>query len=156
MDKSDGLMDGNHKRERLCEAYAELIKKNLDYDHNMNDLRDDDERKMFDDFYQLILEVVVGDVAAYKINGGVFPRDIVQSRFLKLDGDDVLTAMQQIGQVTDKIHNIRSYMISTLYNAPVTTRTFMSNDVQYGMYGGGWSKQPEKDESERMWGEINV
>ena len=156
MDKSDGLMDGNHKRERLCEAYAELIKKNLDYDHNMNDLRDDDERKMFDDFYQLILEVVVGDVAAYKINGGVFPRDIVKSRFLKLDGDDVLTAMQQIGQVTDKIHNIRSYMISTLYNAPVTTRTFMSNDVQYGMYGGGWSKQPEKDESERMWGEINV
>ena len=106
-----------------------------------------------------MLEVVAGDAKEYRINGTMFPQEIVKSRFLKLDGDDVLTAMQQISQVTDKIHNVRSYMISTLYNAPVTTRTFMSNDIQHGMYGGGWAKQDEKQDSDqyngaqgRMWG----
>ena len=165
VDKSDGLMDRESQKLREFEAYSGLIKDNIDYDKNMNDLRDDAERKMFDDFYQLILEVVTGNVREYRINGAVFPQEIVKSRFLKLDGDDVMTAMQQISQVTDKIHNVRSYMISTLYNAPVTTRTFISNDVQHGLYGGGWENKAKhegmytektEDEYDRMWGAVNV
>ena len=159
VDKTDGLMDGKRRAESKFEAYADLIKSNIAYERYSADLSDESDRKLFDDFYQLMLEVVVGDAKEYRINGTMFPQEIVKSRFLKLDGDDVLTAMQQISQVTDKIHNVRSYMISTLYNAPVTTRTFMSNDIQHGMYGGGWAKQDEKQDSDqyngaqgRMWG----
>lgn len=69
MDKSDGLMDRESQKLRELEAYSGLIKYNIDYDKNMNDLRDDAERKMFDDFYQLILEVVTGNVREYKPEG---------------------------------------------------------------------------------------
>ncbi|MBQ7725270.1 MAG: replication initiator protein A [Lachnospiraceae bacterium] len=145
---TDGLMDGKAQDEDRRREYEDLIKRNLDYDTKMFDLRNDDQdRKMFDDLYNLILEIVVGDTPEYKINGTVFPQAIVKSRMLKLNGEDLLMAIQQINSYPEKIHNIRSFMISTLYNASVTTRTLITNDVQYRSANGLWKNGTERMEA---------
>ena len=148
MASADGLMDGNSPsgEESRRKGYEDLIKRNLDYDTKMFDLRNDDHgRKMFDYLYNLILEIVIGDTPEYRINGTVFPQAIVKSRMLKLNGEDLLLAIQQIDSYPEKIHNIRSFMISTLYNASVTTRTLITNDVRYRFANNLW-----KDTKERM------
>ena len=121
---NDGRMDEAHKKEREKEqerrAYAQLIRENLDYDRTIHDLKYDSDRKMFDDFYQLILEVVIGEAKEYKINDTIFPQAVVKSRFLKLTGDDVVMAMDQISHKTDRkstrlnsSHNVASRMPSS-------------------------------------------
>lgn len=142
----DGLMDKASQKEKEKKAYEELIKENLNYDLWMHDLKDPSDRKMFDDYYNLILEIVVGDTEEYRINNTVFPQEIVKSRMLKLDGEDVVMAIEQVNNYPEKIHNIRNFMISTLYNASVTTRTMITNDVQYHMMNG-WRNTPETREA---------
>ena len=140
----DGLMDGRQRDESDYEISARIIKNNLDYNNKIRDLKYDGDRKLFDDFYNLMVELVVGKTKEYRINGTVYPAEVVRSRMMKLAGDDVLMAMEQFSKVTDKIHNIRNYMIATLYNASITTQAFIQNDVQHGMYGGGWAEMLEK------------
>ena len=166
----DGQMDGRTQTEKEREAYAELIKDNLDYDRMMHDITDPSERKMFDDFYNLILEVAVGKTKEYKINGSLLPQEVVKSVMLKLTGDDVQLAIRQISEYTGKIHYVHNFMITTLYNAGLTTTTYITNDVQNGMYGGGWAKKDNspsyetrgdyygrsEEELERMVGVVNV
>ena len=49
-----------------------------------------------------------------------------------------MMAIEQVKNYPEKIHNIRNFMISTLYNASVTTRTMITNDVQYRSANGLW------------------
>ena len=139
---TDGLMDGEcdplSEKENERKRYERLIKDNLDYYTRMHDLKDQGDRDMFDDYYNLILEIAVGETKEYRINNTVLPREIVKSRMLKLSGEDVMMAIEQVKNYPEKIHNIRNFMISTLYNASVTTRTMITNDVQYRSANGLW------------------
>ncbi len=142
--EKDGLMDRGHRAERERKEYERLIKENLDYYAKMHDLMDPEERDMFDDYYNLILEIVIGDTEEYRINNTVFPKEVVKSRVLKLTGDDVLLAIEQVKNYPEKIHNYRNFMISTLYNASITTRTMISNDIQYRSAKGLWGKNEKE------------
>ncbi len=128
-------MDGKSQREREQEAYENLVKSNIDYDLKMHDLKTSEDRKLFDDLYSLIIEVLTGDTEEYRINKTSYPQKIVKSRFLKLTGEDLYAVMEQLSRVEGGIHNYRNYMISALYNAPVTTGTFIMNDAHNAMYG---------------------
>ena len=131
----DRLMDGKSQREKDREAYERLVKSNIDYDLKMHDLRTPEDRKLFDDLYNLIIEVLTGDTEEYRINKTSYPQEIVKSRLLKLTGEDLYAVMEQLSRVEGEIHNYRSYMISALFNAPVTTGTFIMNDAHLAMHG---------------------
>ena len=111
------------------------MKSNIDYDLKMHDLRTPEDRKLFDDLYNLIIEVLTGDTEEYRINKTSYPQEIVKSRLLKLTGEDLYAVMEQLSRVEGEIHNYRSYMISALFNAPVTTGTFIMNDAHLAMHG---------------------
>jgi len=133
----DGLMDGNDQPKTEREAYERVVKANIDYDLKMHDLKRPEDRKLFDSLYNLIIEVLVGDAGEYRINKTVFPQEVVKSRLLKLTSEDLMVVMEQLSRVEDGIHNYRSYMISALYNAPVTTETFIMADSKNAVYGTG-------------------
>ncbi len=137
----DGSMDGSSEGEIEHKAYEELIKENLEYDTRIHDLKLSDERQLFDDFYSLILEIVTGNTREYRINGSDIPQPLVKSRMLKLKGDDIYMAIQQLKSVTGRIRNIRSYMIAILYNAPVTTNAYITNDIRQGYQAAGSGKE---------------
>ena len=80
-----------------------------------------------------MVDVVIGKAKEYKIHDTVLPAAVVRSRMLKLTGEDVLMAMHQFSEVTEKIRHVKKYI---------------TNDVQYGMYGGGWTDLLEKKKAE--------
>ena len=131
----DGKNDGKNRRRAEREAYEKLVKFNIDYDRRMNDLKRPEDRKLFDDLYSLIIEVLTSDAEEYRINRTVYPQEVVKARLQKLTGEDLYAVMEQLSRVEVGIHNYRSYMISALFNAPTTTGTFIMNDAHLAMYG---------------------
>ena len=144
----EGRTEREKQKTEEYEDYARLIRDNIDYDNTIRSLKYDTDRRLFDDFYSVMVDVVIGKTKEYKIHDMVLPAAVVRSRMLKLSGDDVLMAMKQFSEVTDKIRHVKKYMISVLYTSSITTQAYITNDVQYGMYGGGWADILEKKKGE--------
>lgn len=148
MTAGKGRVDREEHRTEEYQEYIQLIRDNIDYDNTIRSLKYDADRKLFDDFYNVMVDVVIGKAKEYKIHDTVLPAAVVRSRMLKLTGEDVLMAMHQFSEVTEKIRHVKKYMISVLYTSSITTQAYITNDVKYGMYGGGWDDLLEKKKAE--------
>ncbi len=121
-------------------AYRAIIRENLEYDYHMKCDCDDD-RKMFEEIFETVCDVVCVKQSSVRINGKEYPYEIVKSRFLKLDSSHVGYVMDCMRDTATKITNIRSYLITALYNAPSTMNHYYRQEVRHDMYGGGWEEK---------------
>ena len=141
-DKGDGLIDKIDVIDDAS-AYMALIRENLEYDYHMRYDRDDD-RKMFEEIFETVCDVVCVKRSMIRINGEDYPYELVKSRFLKLDSGHVGYVMDCMRETASKITNIRSYLITVLYNAPSTMNHYYQQEVRHDMYGGGWEEKGMK------------
>ena len=118
-------------------AYMELIRDNLEYDHHMK-YDEYSDRELFEEIYETVCDVVCVKRSVIRINGEDYPYELVKSRFLKLNNGHVEYVMDCMKKTTTKITNIRSYLITALYNAPSTMSHYYQQEVQHDLYGGGW------------------
>lgn len=121
-------------------AYMALIRDNLEYEHHMK-YDSSSDREMFEEIYETVCDIVCVKRNTIRINGEEYPYELVRSRFLKLNSSHVLYVMDRMRDTVTKITNIRSYLITTLYNAPSTMNHYYQQEVQYDMYGGGWERK---------------
>ena len=133
---SDDGMDGTDE----VLAYMELIKENLEYDYHMK-YDSSNDRELFEDIYNLVCDVVCVKRKKIRIGGEDYPYELVKSRFLKLNHSHIEYVKDRLRETNTKITNIRSYLITTLYNAPATISHFYQQEVQHDMYGGGWHEK---------------
>ena len=113
-----------------AEAYMQLIRDNLSYDIMMSDLKFAD-RETFDELYQLICDVVCVPRKCVKIGGEDYPYNLVKSRFLKLTAMHLQYVIECLNNNTTKVSNIRSYLITALYNAPNTINNYYRSEVNH-------------------------
>ena len=105
----------------------EEIKANIDYDH----LR---ERYPYDDvesLLELMVDVMSSTASTMRIGGEVLPIGTVKERFRQLDGEHIGYVIDSLKQTTTKINNIRAYLLTALYNAPVTIGPYYSAAVRH-------------------------
>ena len=100
-------------RIELIEAYREIIKENIEYDLLV--LRYGRER--LDEALELMLEVILSKRPYIRIAGDDFPREIVKSRFLKINSGHLEYVFDCINKNTTKVGNIKAYLLAALYNA---------------------------------------
>lgn len=117
-----------------AEAYIELIKENIDYDVMMSNKQWRD-RDMFDELFQLICEVVCVPAKSVRIAGKDYPYSLVKSKFLKLNASHLEYVIGCMERNTTKVANIKSYLITALYNAPSTMSHYYTAEVNHDMYG---------------------
>lgn len=117
-----------------AEAYIELIKENIDYDVMMSN-RQWRDRDMFDELFQLICEVVCVPAKSVRIAGKDYPYSLVKSKFLKLNSSHLEYVIGCMERNTTKVANIKSYLITALYNAPSTMSHYYTAEVNHDMYG---------------------
>ena len=91
-------------RIELIEAYREIIKENIEYDLLV--LRYGRER--LDETLELMLEVILSKRPYIRIAGDDFPREIVKSRFLKINSGHLEYVFDCIDKNTTKVGNIKS------------------------------------------------
>ena len=121
-------------------AYIELIKDNIEYEHHMK--YDDWQNKaLSEELFAVICEVVCVKRTTIRIAGEDYPYELVKSKFLKLNSGHLEYVIGCMHDTNTKITNIKAYMVTALYNAPSTINHYYQQEVQHDMYGGGWHEK---------------
>ena len=103
------------------------LKANIDYERLRREHPCDD----IDDLLELMLDVVCSTAPTIRISGGDIPTEAVRDRFLQLDSEHIQYVIDALNQTTTKINNIRAYLLTALYNAPVTIGPYYSAAVRH-------------------------
>ena len=127
-------LDGMDRMDERSE-YEEIIKENLDYDILCQDPKFDKDR--FREIMDIMLDAVCSTAPTIRINGEDMPQQVVKSRFLKLNSSHIEYVLQAMNENPSAIRNIRAYLLTALYNAPLTMDNYYSALVNHDLYGGG-------------------
>ena len=103
------------------------------------------EQKDVQEIYDLIVETVVGKGGSMTISGQQYPRELVKSRFLKLNMSHVEYVMECLRKNTTKVYNIKAYLLAALFNAGTTMSNYYRAEVNHDMSqfaGGFWTNSP--------------
>ena len=120
--------------------YMDIIRENIDYDTMLQNPKWKDADR-YEELYQLICEIVCVKRQTVRIAGEDYPYEIVKSKFLKLNSSHLLYVIESMNNTTTKITNIKSYMLTALFNAPTTMNNYYQQAVQHDMFGGGWQEK---------------
>ncbi len=116
-------------------AYRRLIKENIEYDITRERLSYDAE--ILDEILDIMVDTVCGTKPMVRISGQDFPAEVVKSRLLKLNSEHIKYVVDCLKSNTTKVRNIRSYLLTSLYNAPTTISSYYTALVNHDLYGGG-------------------
>lgn len=111
------------------EAYSELIKENMEILKE----RYPYDQELLDDIFDLILETVLCENDSIIVSSNRYPAALVKSKFLKLKRSHIEYAMDCMKRTTSKVHNIKKYLLVTLFNAPSTISGYYQAEVNHDM-----------------------
>ena len=129
----DSPLKNQRQQMRMDEidSYRELIKENISYNLLLQENPYDDE--LIDGYVELMVDACCSSRPFIRISGEEIPTEVVRSRFLKLNKEHIDYVMNSMRQNTTRIVNIRAYMLSALYNAPLTISQYYTSLVSHDM-----------------------
>ena len=117
---------------RWMERYNEnksLVKNSIDYEY----LCLYHDKGIVKNIVNIMAEVLTVDREVYTIEGEVYPGVLVQERFKEVDYRTIDAFLLNFERHTSKIHNMKSYLITSLFNTPSTSAAQLNNTVAYDM-----------------------
>lgn len=84
---------------------------------------------------ELICDVLCSNAPGVKIGGETIPIEKVKTRFRKLRFEHISYVLDSLNKTTSDIKNIRAYLLTALYNAPVTMDAYYSAAVRHDFAG---------------------
>lgn len=81
--------------------------------------------------FDLILETVLCRNNEIVVASNKYPAELVRSKFLKLTSSHIEYAMGCMKSNTTKVHNIKKYLLATLFNAPSTISGYYQAEVNH-------------------------
>ena len=127
-----GSLVSHDKRDVIEEMkiYRELIQERIEYKYH--------EQEDVDELVELMVEVMMmPDDSTIRIAGVDKPVALVKNRFMKLNYSHIEYVLFCLHRNTTKVGNIKAYLLTTLYNAPLTISNYYQAEVNHDMYGGG-------------------
>lgn len=118
--------------QQKMDAYRELIRENIDYDGFVKDRPYD--AAQLDEMVELMLEAVCSQKKNIRVAGNDFPQAVVKSRLLKLEGEHIRFVFDCLRKNTTQVRNMKQYLLTVLYNAPVTMESYYAAQVNYDLY----------------------
>lgn len=116
--------------DRLIESYKKyknIILKNINYALLKNSL-DKSYLKELDEIIELMVDVIISDDDVF-VNKQKLPKKLVIDRFLKLKFEHIEYVLKSITNYSKKAKNIRSYLITCLYNSYSTVNVEIYNEI---------------------------
>lgn len=113
------------------EEYRGIIQENIDYEIILE--RYDCER--LDELVEIMLDAVCTKRQTLWVAGDEIPTDVVRSRLLKINSSHIEYVFECLQRSTTKVYNIKSYLLTTLYNATLTMGSYYTAEVNHDFYG---------------------
>lgn len=121
------------KRSEMDEIniYRSLLKENIEYEilcrrYSQSEL---------DELVDLMTETVCTTKETVRVAGNDYPKELVKSKFLKLTSEHIEFVLDCMKENTSKIKNIRSYLVTVLFNAPSTIENYYTSRVNHDLHG---------------------
>lgn len=115
------------------EIYRDMILDNIEYEilkHRESAYEED-----LDEIVELMVETVCSNREMVRVAGGDFPHEVVKSRLLKLNSEHISFVMSCMRENTTKIRNMKQYLLTALFNAPITISNYYTSRVNHDLYG---------------------
>ena len=80
---------------------------------------------------ELIVDTLCSTAATMRIGGDILPASAVKERYRQLDAEHIRYVIDGLRQTTTQIRSIRAYLLTTLYNAPLTMGPYYSAAVRH-------------------------
>ncbi|HIR49891.1 MAG TPA: replication initiator protein A [Candidatus Avoscillospira avicola] len=99
------------------------------------------DRERLEEILELLVDTVCTARTSFTFGGEKRPASVVKSRLLDLDRWHVEYVLETMGKGDSPIRNVRNYLLTALYNAPLTMenyyRTKVEQDMRSFRTGGG-------------------
>jgi hypothetical protein len=116
------------------EIYREIIVENIDYEYLCGQYPHSVD--ILNEILELMLESVCTEKKAIRVNGEDKPAALVKSRMLKMDFTHIEYVLECMDKNTTDIRNIKSYLLTAIFNAPATIGSYYKARVNHDLYGG--------------------
>lgn len=98
------------------EGWAEILRENVEYDIMIHYRP----QEKLDTLISIAAETLCGYAETYRINNADVPYEAVKEKFLTLNEDHIIYAVDILDEVKWNVKKMRSYILTVLYNAPDT------------------------------------
>lgn len=120
----------------LMGRYRDVIRENISYGCFLSDRSY--QKEELDELVELMADVMMmPDQAVIRIAGVERTAALVKERFLKLEYSHIAYVLGCLQGNTSKVGNIRSYLLTSLYNAALTIDNYYRAEVNHDLYGSG-------------------
>ena len=119
------------------DAYREIIRENIRYDDFVREHPYD--MGQLDEMVELMVEAVCSKKKNLRVAGNDFPQAVVKSRLLKLEGEHIRFVFDCLKENTTQVRNMKQYLLTVLYNAPVTIESHYAAQVNHDLFQSGVS-----------------
>lgn len=116
------------------DIYKQIIKDNIEYDFLVK--RYPYETESITEMVELMSDTVCSKRPVIRIAGDDKPQAVVKSQLLKLTSEHISYCLDCLKKNTTDVKNIRQYILTVLYNAPLTISNYYSLKVAHDMAGG--------------------
>ena len=118
---------------RDIERYRYLIMDNIEYDSLLENNPYD--REQLAEILEILVDTVCSTKEYIRVAGSDYPAEVVRSRLLKLNAHHIEFVISCFKENTTKIRNVKQYLLTSLYNAPVTIDSYYTALVHHDLYG---------------------
>lgn len=125
IDRIDVVQERN-----IREKYKQIVRENIEYDCFAPE-----KQRELDELVELMVEVICSNKSTIRANGEELPQEVVKSQFLSLNESHIEYVLAALKKNKSDVRNIRSYLITALYNAPSTISSFWSAEVNHDLFG---------------------
>lgn len=137
-ESGSGEMDRMDEIKQNSVVMDRIVRSNINYEWHM-DNDSISEREDYHELYLLIHDVVCGEhTEPIIVNKTAMDPEVVKSRFLKLNQEHLAYVIDRLKENPNRngIRDIRSYMLTCLYNAPVTMGQYFQQWVNHDFTSG--------------------
>ncbi len=127
--RRDGKPEAKRYDAKDRENYREIISENICFDLLCQDRPF--ERDVLEEILGLMVEVVCSNASYIRVSKDEVPAEVVRSQFLKLDDEHIRYVLDCLKENTTRVKNMRQYLITALYNAPLTIGNYYTSLVNH-------------------------
>ena len=114
-------------------SYENYFREAIEFDFLLQQYPYD--RETLQEILDLLVDTVCTRREYIRVASDDKPREVVKSRFMKLDSGHIQYVMECLKENTTDVRNIKQYLLAALYNAPGTISSYYSAKVNHDLYG---------------------
>ena len=91
------------------------------------------DKPLIDGYVNLIVEVMCAEGESFRIGKSQRPLEEIQERFAQLEYEHLSYVLDSMKSNRTRVYNPRAYMLTALFNAPLTCDAYLTARVNYDM-----------------------